>query len=137
MPFSTFSFAALYNLLRAWKPPLAAFMIFFLRAWCGTPLSTRGMGGSSLGLQQPVHAPEIGGAHQRGFAELVLPLARLLGQNVPLVRAAPLELAAPGAGEALHGGAFRLHLGHTEFLVSYQLSAIRTATQLSLIADSR
>src|ERR1043166_5795707 len=117
MPFSTFSFAALYSLLRAWKPPLAAFMIFFLRAWWGTPLLTRGMVGSSLGLQQPVHAPEIGGAHQRGFAELVLPLARLLGQNVPLVRAAPLELPAPGAGEALHRGALGLHFRHCDLLI--------------------
>src|SRR6188474_1740928 len=110
MPRSTFSLAALYSLLRAWKPPLAAFMIFFLRAWCGTPLFTRGMAGSSLGLQQAVDAREIGGAHQLGLAELVLPLARLLGQDVPLVGPAALELAGPGAGKPLHRGALGLHL---------------------------
>src|SRR5262249_42741584 len=86
--------------------------------WCGTPLLTRGMVDSLLGLQQPVHAPEVGGAHQRGLAELVLPLARLLSQNVPLVRAAPLELAAAGAGEALHGGAFGFLLRHCVLLAA-------------------
>src|SRR5918994_6136859 len=38
---SAVSFAALYSLLRPPRAPLAASMIFFLRAWCATPFFTR------------------------------------------------------------------------------------------------
>src|SRR5206468_2836291 len=54
-----------------------------------------------LGLEQAVHAPEVGRAHQPRLAQLVLPLARLLGKDVPLVGLPPLELARARAGEAL------------------------------------
>src|ERR671923_2943541 len=111
---SAVSLADLYSLLRPPRAPLAACMIFFFRAWCATPLLTRGMD-RSLRLEQAVHAREVGGAHQVALLEPVLPLARLLGQDVRVVRVEALELPGPGPLEPLHGSALGLLLRH--FLV--------------------
>src|SRR5919109_2282229 len=111
MPRSTVSLAALYSLLRPPRAPLAACMIFFFRAWWATPLLTRGMV-RSLRLEEAVHAREVGGAHQIGLLEPVLPLARLLGQDVRVVRVEALELPAAGPLEPLHGGALGFLLRH-------------------------
>src|SRR5829696_5832100 len=106
---SAVSLAALYSLLRPPRAPFAASMIFFFRAWWATPFFTRGMVGS-LGLEQAVHAREIGRAHERFLLELVLPLARLLGQDVAVVGTPALELARSRPREALHRGALGLLL---------------------------
>src|ERR687889_2665849 len=111
MPRSTVSFAALYSLLRPPRAPLAACMIFFFRAWCATPLLTRGMV-RSLRLEEAVHAREVGRAHEVALLELVLPLARLLGEDVAVVGVPTLQLARPRLAEPLHGGPLGLLLRH-------------------------
>src|SRR4051795_11417160 len=108
---SAVSLAALYSLLRPPRAPLAASMIFFFRAWWATPDLTRGMD-RSLGLEESVHAREVGRAHDITLLEPILPLARLLGQDVAVVRVEALELPRAGASEPLHGGAFCLLLRH-------------------------
>src|SRR3954451_15945719 len=108
---SAVSFAALYSLLRPPRAPLAASMIFFLRAWWATPDLTRGMD-RSLGLEEAVHAREVGRAHDITLLEPILPLARLLGQDVAVVRVEALELPRAGTLEPLHGGALGLLLRH-------------------------
>src|SRR3954452_10687087 len=108
---SAVSLAALYNLLRPPPAPLAASMIFFFRAWWATPDLTRGMD-RSLRLEEAVHAREVGRAHDIALLEPVLPLARLLGQDVTVVRVEAFELPRAGANEPLHGGALGLLLGH-------------------------
>src|SRR5512135_529231 len=110
MPRSTVSLAALYSLLRPPRAPFAASMYFFLRAWCATPLFTRGIGPS--GQEEAVDAGEVGRAHEVGLFEPVLPLARLLGQDVRMVRVEPLQLARSGAEEALGGRPLGLLLWH-------------------------
>src|SRR5688500_10219072 len=107
MPRSTVSLAALYSLLRPPRAPLAACMIFFFRAWWATPLFTRGMV-RSLRLEEAVDAREIGGAHEVALLELVLPLARLLRQDVAVVGMPTLQLPGAGPLEPLHGGALGL-----------------------------
>src|SRR5918999_1258618 len=111
MPRSTVSLAALYSLLRPPRAPLAACMIFFFRAWCATPLLTRGMV-RSLRLEETVDARIVGGAHQVRLLQLVLPLARLLGEDVAVVGVPTLQLSRTGPLEPLHGGALGLLLGH-------------------------
>src|SRR4051794_19502176 len=92
-------------------------MIFFLRAWCATPFLTRGIG-RSLRLEEAADAREVGRAHQIALLEPVLPLARLLGQNVCVVCVPALELARPGLLEALHGGTFGFLLRHFRSVVA-------------------
>src|SRR4029079_18341421 len=108
---SAVSLAALYSLLRPPRAPLAASMIFFFRAWCATPLLTRGMR-RSLRLEEAVDAGVVGGADQIGLLQPVLPLARLLGEDVRVVRVEALELPRPRPGKPLRGGTFRFLLGH-------------------------
>src|SRR5882724_7570992 len=112
---SAVSLAALYSLLRPPRAPFAASMIFFFRAWWATPLFTRGIEPS--GQEEAVDAGEIGRAHEGSFLEPVLPLARLLGQDVRVVRMEPLELPRTGPDEALHRGALGFLLRHSALAV--------------------
>src|SRR5918999_3651254 len=114
MPRSTVSLAALYSLLRPPRAPLAASMIFFLRAWWATPLLTRGIG-RSLRLEETADAREVGRAHEVALLEPVFPLARLLRQDVRVIGMPALELATPGGLEALHRRSLGFLLRH--FLV--------------------
>src|SRR5262249_28109511 len=68
--------------------------------------------GRSSGLEQAADAREISRAHEAFLLEPVLPLARLLGQDVRVIRVAALELPGSGAGETLHRGALGLLLRH-------------------------
>src|SRR5688500_4957353 len=86
-------------------------MIFFFRAWCATPFLTRGMD-RSLRLEEAVHAREVGRAHEVALLEPVLPLARLLGEDVAVVGVPTLQLARPRLLEPLHGGPLGLLLRH-------------------------
>src|SRR5918994_8003849 len=115
MPRSTVSLAALYSLLRPPRAPLAACMIFFFRAWCATPLLTRGMV-RSLRLEETVDARIVGGAHQVRLLEPVFPLARLLGEDVAVVGMPTLQLPRAGPLEPLHGGALGFLLRHVVVL---------------------
>src|SRR6185295_5694439 len=138
MPRSTVSLAALYSLLRPPRAPFAASMYFFLRAWCATPLFTRGIETSS-GLEEAVYAREVGRAHQGTLLEPVLPLARLLGQDVGVVRVEPLQLPRPGSQEALHRGAFGLLLRHRALVVGRRYFGAITIVMFrpsSLASDS-
>src|SRR5689334_2909539 len=67
---------------------------------------------SSLRLEEPTHSREIRRAHQVALLEPVLPLARLLGQNMTVVRVPAFELATAGGLETLHCRAFGLLLRH-------------------------
>src|SRR5262245_41720818 len=52
--------------------------------------------------------------HERRLAQLALPLRRLLGEDVLLVRLAAHDLALAGALEALRGAAARFHRAHRQ-----------------------
>src|SRR5687768_10729739 len=73
--------------------------------------------GCSLRLQEATDARKIGRAHDITLLEPVLPLARLLGQDVTVVGVEALELPRPGLLEALHRGALGFHLRHFDLLV--------------------
>src|SRR5688572_21373170 len=126
MPRSTVSLAALYSLLRPPRAPLAACMIFFFRAWCATPLFTRGMA-RSLRLEETVDARVVGRAHQVGLLEPILPLARLLRQDVRVIRVPPLQLSRAGPLEPLHGGALRFLLRHITQSLSVERRNVGTS----------
>src|SRR5215216_4692851 len=66
----------------------------------------------SLRLKETADAGEIGGGDEVTLLQPILPLARLLGQDVSMVRMPALELPAPGGLEALHCGPFGLLLWH-------------------------
>src|SRR5688572_5248714 len=87
----------------------------------------------SLRLEEAVHAREVGRAHEITLLEPVLPLARLLGQDVRVVRVEALELPRPGPLEPLHGGALGLLLRH---LLVPRLANRRTGGQAEDSADS-
>src|SRR4051812_13017310 len=79
-PRSTFSFAAFHSLLRAPKPPRAAFMICFFRFRRGTLDTARGIGQSPpLSENEAFHALRVA---RRGddarLTQPALPLRRLL-----------------------------------------------------------
>src|SRR5215213_10675452 len=83
-PRSTFSLAAFHSLLRAPKPPRAAFMICFFRFRRGTFDLARGIF-YSLRLQEALYVLDLtGGAHQTRLAQPALSLRRLLGEDVAL-----------------------------------------------------
>src|SRR5438094_1660278 len=65
-------------------------MILFLRFRRATLLLTRGMD-RSLRHQQPLEASFVGVRHERGLAQVTLPLRVLLGQDVALVRVVPAQ----------------------------------------------
>src|SRR5439155_3852522 len=67
-------------------------MILFLRFRRATLLLTRGMD-RSLRHQQPLEASFVGVRHERGLAQVTLPLGVLLGQDVALVRVVPAQAA--------------------------------------------
>src|SRR5438552_9028202 len=75
-------------------------MILFLRFRRATLLLTRGMG-RSLHHQQALEAALVGLRHQRGLAQMTLPLGVLLGQDVALVRVVPAQTAGPRQLDAL------------------------------------
>src|SRR3954468_7577123 len=66
----------------------------------------------SLRLKETADAREIGRADEISLLQPVLPLARLLGQNVTVVRVPALEFATAGGLEALHRGSLRFLLRH-------------------------
>src|SRR5216117_829963 len=75
-------------------------MILFLRFRRATLLLTRGMD-RSLRHQQPLEASFVGVRHERGLAQVTLPLRVLLGQDVALVRVVPAQTAGPRQLDAL------------------------------------
>src|SRR5262245_62706653 len=75
-------------------------------------LAARVPGPRSEARHHVTDAGLVRGVHQRALAQAPLPLARLLGQDVLLVRAGPFDLAAPRPLEPLRGPAVRLHLRH-------------------------
>src|SRR5437899_7891420 len=75
-------------------------MILFLRFRRATLLLTRGMD-RSLHHQQTLEAALVGLRHQRGLAQMTLPLGVLLGQDVTLVRVVPTQTASPRQLDAL------------------------------------
>src|SRR2546425_6516546 len=80
-------------------------MILFLRFRRATLLLTRGMD-RSLHHQQTLEAALVGLRHQRGLAQMTLPLGVLLGQDVALVRVVPAYPAGPRKPDALPERAF-------------------------------
>src|SRR6266550_2793916 len=86
-------------------------MILFLRFRRATLLLTRGMD-RSLHHQQPLEAAFIGLGHQRGLAQVPLPLRVLLGQDVALVGVVPAQPAGARESHALAEGALALLLRH-------------------------
>src|SRR6266480_5536977 len=75
-------------------------MILFLRFRRATLLLTRGMD-RSLRHQQPLEASFVGVRHERGLAQVTLPLRVLLGQDVALVGVVPAQPAGPRQLDAL------------------------------------
>src|SRR2546421_647050 len=86
-------------------------MTLFLRFRRATLLLTRGMPGS-LRHQQALEASLVGVRHQRGFAEVALPLGMLLGQDVALVRVIAAQAPAAGQPHAFPERTFGFLLGH-------------------------
>src|SRR5688572_18830922 len=78
--------------------------------------------------QHLLEALGLGRGHQRGLAQLALPLRRLLGEDVLLVRLAAHELARAGSLEALRGAAVGFHLRHQETPCSLPASAPAVST---------
>src|SRR5712691_11764110 len=107
---SVASLAAFHSLLRPPQYPLASFITLFLRFRRATLLLTRGIG-FSLRLQQALEAA-LGVRHQRGFAQVALPLRMLRCQDVAPVGAVAAQLARPGQPDAFSQGALAFHLGH-------------------------
>src|SRR6266566_1003312 len=83
----------------------------FLRFRRATLLLTRGMD-RSLHHQQALEAALVGLRHQRGLAQMTLPLGVLLGQDVALVRVVPTQTASPRQLDALAERALALLLRH-------------------------
>src|SRR5919112_599347 len=71
----------------------------------------------SLRLKETADARKVGRADQVALLQPVFPLARLLGQNVTVVRVPALELAAARSLKALHRGPFGFLLWHWKSLV--------------------
>src|SRR2546429_1677897 len=86
-------------------------MILFLRFRRATLLLTRGMD-RSLRHQQPLEASFVGVRHERGLAQVTLPLRVLLGQDVALVRVVPAQAAGPRQLDALAERALGFLFGH-------------------------
>src|SRR6266566_704151 len=86
-------------------------MILFLRFRRATLLLTRGMG-RSLHHQQALEAALVGLRHQRGLAQMTLPLGVLLGQDVTLVRVVPAQAAGPRQLDALAERTLGFLFGH-------------------------
>src|SRR5262249_30253207 len=72
----------------------------------------------SSGLEQTVDTRVVGGAHEVELLEPILPLPRLLGQDVRVVGVPTLELPGSGPEESLHRGALGLLLRHLDSLWS-------------------
>src|SRR2546425_5198293 len=78
-------------------------MTLFLRLRRATLLLTRGME-RSLRHQQALQTALIGVRHERGLAEVPLPLGMLLGQDVALVRVIAAQPASSRQLDALPEG---------------------------------
>src|SRR5437870_7630887 len=86
-------------------------MILFLRFRRATLLLTRGMD-RSLRHQQSLEAPFVGVRHERGLAQVALPLGVLLGQDVALVGVVAAQPARPRQPHALAEGTLGFLLRH-------------------------
>src|SRR5881296_3333424 len=86
-------------------------MILFLRFRRATLLLTRGMD-RSLHHQQALEAALVGLRHQRGLAQMTLPLGVLFGQDVALVRVVPAQAAGPRQLDALAERTLGFLFGH-------------------------
>src|SRR6266516_3366077 len=100
-------------------------MILFLRFRRATLLLTRGMS-RSLHQQQALEASLVGVRHQRGLAEVPLPLGVLLGQDMALVRVVATQPPAPRELDALAERALGFLLGHVNLMgVRCQVPGVR------------
>src|SRR3954471_9201647 len=121
--FITACLATRYALPRRPRNPLACLRTFLWRARAVTPRLTLGMARSLRRVRQhAAHCLQVGEVHRAALAHLALPLGRLLGEDVALVGAAPLDAAARADGEALRSAPFRLHLGHDYSLLCFSLT---------------
>src|SRR5580765_4799556 len=103
-----------YTFLRRPRKPFACLKTFLWRARAVTPRFTLGMARSLRRVRQ--HGTDrrrVGGVHAAAAAHVALPLGALLGEDMALVRAGPLDAAAAAHPEALGGAALGLHLRHS------------------------
>src|SRR5207245_11087855 len=100
-------------------------MTLFLRLRRATVLLTRGME-RSLRHQQALQTALVGVGHERGLAEVPLPLGMLLGQDVGLVRVIAAQPASCRQLDALPEGALGFLFRHVDLMgVRSQVSGVR------------